>query len=62
MTYPEADCANDDFSIEPPLPPEWLVRAEMRDLAHLAPTDPVRVRRLRALWGLPGANPEEGER
>ena len=51
----------DDFVFDPPQPPEWLVRAEMRDLAVLLPNDPVRIRRLRALWGLPGANPERSE-
>jgi hypothetical protein len=58
MSRPDADCGpDDDFAVEPPLPPEWLVRAEMRDLAHLAPDDPVRVRRLRALWA-PAEPPE----
>ena len=53
MTDPD-DCGNDfndDFSNDPPLPPEWLVRAEKRDLAHLPPTDPVRLRRVCALYG-----------
>ena len=59
----EDECCGpaDDFAVDPPMPPEWLVRAEMRDLAVLPPNDPVRIRRLRALWGLPNANPDPKE-
>jgi hypothetical protein len=60
MTDPENDCGNDDFTVEPLQPPEWLVRAEQRDLAHLPPSDPVRLRRVCALYGL--TDPKETER
>jgi hypothetical protein len=45
----------------PELPPDWLVRAELRDLAHLPRDHPERIRRFRALYGYPGANPEPPE-
>jgi hypothetical protein len=35
------------------LPPLWLERAELHDLSLLAPDDPVRLRRLRALYAAP---------
>ena len=57
MTGPEKDT----------MPPLWLERAELQDLSLLSPDDPVRVRRLRALYAAPMRpeplpSPEETER
>jgi len=42
-----------EHAIDPPQPPDWLVRAERAAVAHLPPDHPERIARMRALYGAP---------